>query len=869
MTEGNVADKQSSEGNTSSNFVYAPSSDVHHYVAITVRCVRNLKALNSSEPYYLEDFHQRAVNFLTSLINPRDERFTYDLRIVSMPVPLAYNRGHITVAIICRMENIPLSDSHQYAKELLAFAESCFSEYEFELADSDLVRQLLSPFEIRHLTAIGRRCSKESLDTLTTGARIHKRVGFEIAKDLHARSSAEGDSILHFFPFIPRPTPLNALFKLLLLQDSPIALSCRVHPTSLQPHEEKFLEGQIAVCERYAQVSLGQIPEHVQALHPTLREQARKYEQYQSRLLFGLSDNAGLMTFEIGSSHPVPRTVIDAAGAILSEPAGGSTPVVGDYFRYLAGGYEAVNLEHDKEVIRAFKSLDIKASTHPLVPSEAGRILNLFDSVEATAGLLLPPATIEPLLGIDTKQWREQPSPSQLPSSGVLVGVSTAGGTPQPVRISTEDRRRHAYIVGQTGTGKTTLLKTMILDDIQAGEGVCVIDPHGDLYQELLGKIPVNRIEDVVLLNPRDVDFPVGFNVLEHETESQRHFLIQELVGIIARIIEDEYGSQAIAEFAGPIFFQHMRMNLLLAMSNSKDPGTLLEFYNIFQEQGYWKRWLPLHTDDPYLERWTREVLPNTNYLRTGSDGVSMGGYVGSKFESFLFDPMLRNIFAQKRSTINLREIMDYGKILLVNLAKGELTETNSRLLGMFLLAKLQAACMGRIGVSQAQRRDFYVYVDEFQSIATQSFISLLSEGRKFGLSLILANQFVSQIKDPRIVASVFGNIGTVICFRLGQTDAEAMEREFYPLFDRSDLINLPNWLAYITTLVNGEPLQPFSISTLLDKEIFDEPRASQVLIESRRRYGRPADDVRKDLARSFARRPQVPKEDQKETLCD
>jgi len=246
-----------------------------------------------------------------------------------------------------------------------------------------------------------------------------------------------------------------------------------------------------------------------------------------------------------------------------------------------------------------------------------------------------------------------------------------------------------------------------------------------------------------------------------------------------------------------------------------------------------------------------------------------MGGYVGSKFESFLFDPMLRNIFAQKRSTINLREIMDSGKILLVNLAKGELTETNSRLLGMFLLAKLQAACMGRIGIPQAQRRDFFVYVDEFQSIATQNFVSLLSEGRKFGMSLILANQFVSQIKDPRIVASVFGNIGTVICFRLGQTDAEAMEREFYPLFDRSDLINLPNWLAYITTLVNGQPLQPFSLSTLPDKESFDESRAAQVFAESRRRYGRPADEVGSEVEGTFRGPPQSSPEDEPDPSAD
>ena len=804
----------------------------------------------------MEDFHQRAVNFLTCLVKPRDEHFTYDLRIISQPDAEAYNRGKVTLALLCRTGDVPLPESLSGAKELCKFAESCFSEYEFELGSPEHVRSLLCPFSICHVIGIGRRCSKEALDTLRSGKRLQKSLGFAEARDSATEGSMEGETILHAFPFIPRGAPLNGFFKLILLQSSPVALSCRFRPTSLQPSEERFLEGQIAACERYAQVSIGQIPNRIQALYPTLREQARKYEQYQSRLLFGLSDNAALMTVEIASPDPVPPTVIDAAGSLLSEPAGGAVPAAEDYFRYLAGGYEVMSFGGDADAIQAFKRMDMRLPKHPVVPPEAGRLLNLFDSVEATAGLILPPATLEPLLGIETKQWREQPAPPQLPSRGVLVGVSTTGGTSQPVRIGLEDRRRHAYIVGQTGTGKTTLLKSMILDDIQAGEGVCVIDPHGDLYKELLGKIPANRIEDVVLLNPSDVDCPVGLNVLEYETESQRHFLIQELVGIVTRIIEDEYGIEAIGNLAGPVFFQHMRMNLLLAMSNPRDPGTLLEFYNIFQEEGYWKRWLPLQIDDPYLERWTKEVLPHMNYLRQGSDGASMGGYVGSKFEGFLFDPMLRNIFAQKRSTINLREVMDNGKILLVNLAKGEMTETNSRLLGMFLLAKLQAACMGRIGVPQAQRRDFFVYVDEFQSIATQNFISLLSEGRKFGLSLILANQFVSQIKDPRIVASVFGNIGTVICFRLGQTDAEAMEREFYPLFDRSDLINLPNWLAYITTLVNGQPLHPFSLSTLLDKVAFDESSSSQVLAESRRKYGRPADEVRKEVARSFRRPP-------------
>ena len=273
----------------------------------------------------------------------------------------------------------------------------------------------------------------------------------------------------------------------------------------------------------------------------------------------------------------------------------------------------------------------------------------------------------------------------------------------------------------------------MILNDMASGEGLCVIDPHGDLYKELLGKIPEQRLDDVVLLDPTDVEYPIGLNLLEYEGESQRHFLVQEMVGIVSRLMEDEFGYGALKEFAGPVFLQHMRMNLLLATSNPSDPGTLLEFYAIHQEPDYWKRCVPIRVSDPFLDRWVKQVLPKSDYTRPTGDGVSMGGYIGSKFEGFVFDPMLRNIFGQKRSTISLRKIMDNRQILLVNLAKGEITEPNSRFLGMVLLAKLQAAAMGRAKAPEQERPVFHVYVDEFQSIATQSFITLLSEGRKFG----------------------------------------------------------------------------------------------------------------------------------------
>jgi len=576
------------------------------------------------------------------------------------------------------------------------------------------------------------------------------------------------------------------------------------------------------------------------------------YQRYQVRMLHGLRDDAALVTVEIASPAPISHPVVDAVGALITGPTGSGALREDGTSHYLSGGYEVVNLGAEQGAAKAFMSLDLHLPRHPLALPDAVRLLYLFDSVEASAAFRLPPATAEDPPGVAIIRWRARPAPGDLPERGLLVGVSVVRGRPYPVRVGPEDRLRHIYVVGQTGTGKTTLLKTMILDDLCNGEGLCVIDPHGDLYKELLGKIPKSRIEDVVLLDPSDTEFPVGFNMLEYETESQRHFLIQEMVGIVSRLMEDEFGYGAVKEFAGPLFFQHMRMNLLLTMSNPDDPGTLLEFYTIYQEEGYWRRWLPLHIDDPQLQRWVTNVLPRQDYLETGRDQVSMGGWVGSKFEGFVFDPKLRNIFGQKRSTINLREIMDTGKILLVNLAKGELSEVNSRFLGMVLLAKLQATAMERVRIPRHSRRVFHVYVDEFQSIATQSFITLLSEGRKFGLSLILANQFVSQIKDPRIVQAIFGNVGTLVCFRLGQADAELMEREMFPVFTRLDLLRLPNWHAYVTTLVNGQTVPPFNVQTVADTIRYDEERAAQVLAWSRERYGRPRRDVEREIASSL-----------------
>jgi hypothetical protein len=549
----------------------------------------------------------------------------------------------------------------------------------------------------------------------------------------------------------------------------------------------------------------------------------------------------------------LPAALVDAVAGLLTAPAqrGGD----GDRSSLLPiGGYAALESETlGERRALAFAEARLELPDGPELLDGVGRLVHLFGAPEAAGVFRLPFVESESLCGLPVRTWRAKAAPPGLPSEGCLLGQNFSSRGAQTVRLGADDRRRHTYIVGQTGCGKTTLIETMALDDIRAGRGLCLVDPHGDLFRSLLGKIPADRVADVVILDPTDVEYPLGLNMLECTAPAQRYFVAQEMVNITTRLLQDEYGPGGFEHLVGPVFFQHMRMNLLLAMSDPSDPGTLLEFYMIFQEPDYWRRWLPLKTTDAFLERWVAHSLARTDYLRVGSEGPSMGGYLSSKFESFVFDPMLRNIFGQKRSTFNLRRIMDEGKILLVNLAKGALMENNARFLGMVLLGKLLAAAMSRADVPEAQRRDFTVYVDEFQAVATRSFATLLSEGRKFGINLVLANQFVNQIGDERIVQALFGNAGTLVCFRTGPADAALLESRFAPELSQGDLTNLPNWHAYVSMLVEGCPSRPFSLATVPVETPADAACAAAVRDRSRRAHARMRTTVESEIATSLA----------------
>ena len=816
------------------------------------RAVRSVaaNALGADAQGYREDLIRRQIEFVSSLVDPHDERVTYDLRLIAEPDPEGvFTRGRLTLAVLCRVDGATRQEAEALGGDLYRLIESHFDEFDFERLEAQAIPGLLRPFDLHHGVAIARRAAWLRLDSMENFRVSRPIQGFAQGPPPSPVEAGSG-RVYHTSPFVPPFSSFLSLAKLLLMHTAPTLMSVRLHPTSLRGEEASFLLETIARCETHAQVGLGAATERLDLLHPTLQRRAVYLQEMFLQRLHGLGDDAALMTIEVASPAPIPHSVSEGFAHLVTEPAavpGGK----GNALRTFSGGFQVIGLEESTPWRKCLTEVVNSIPPTPGLAPEAQRLPFLFDSAEATAAFRLPPATVEPLWGMDGRRWQVHPAPANLPRTGVLVGRSAVPGATQDVRIQGEDRMRHMYILGQTGTGKTTMLKTMILDDIRAGHGVCVVDPHGDLFREILGRIPDARINDVVILDPSDTEHPVGLNLLERSDESQRHFVVQEMVSIISRVMADEYGG-ASKDMTGPMFYRHVRNNLLVATSDPDRPGTLLDFSRIFSVPEYWQRWLPLKSDDEQTKLWINKVLPRTNYYSIGSEGMDLGSYFASKFDEFVFDPMLCNIFGQARSTIDFRAAMDGEKIVLVNLAKGLLTESTSRFLGMIVLAKVQAAALGRVRMREQDRRPFFLYVDEFQSIATQNFVSLLSEGRKFGLGLILANQFVTQLDNRKIVESVFGNVGTIVTFRAGQSDAEIMERYMAPAFDRQGITRLPNWHGAMTTLVAGESAQPFMVETIPDRTRPDAATVESVRATSRKRYGRPRTAVEREIAEAL-----------------
>ncbi len=425
------------------------------------------------------------------------------------------------------------------------------------------------------------------------------------------------------------------------------------------------------------------------------------------------------------------------------------------------------------------------------------------------------------------------PAPMDLPTEGILLGHNTYGNKRTPIHMADVDRVRHLYVIGQTGTGKTTILKNMIVQDIKNGEGVCMIDPHGTDIQDILAQIPKERWDDVIYFDPAHTERPMGLNMLEYDTRypEQKTFVVNELFSIFQKLYE--------ADTMGPMFEQYFRNATLLVIEDPNSGNTLADVSRVLSDPAF--RELKLaRCKNPIVVQFWRDVAEKAG---GESSLVNMVPYITSKFDVFLANDFMRPIITQRTSAFNFRQIMDERKILLVNLSKGRLGDINANLIGLIIVGKILMAALSRVDVlGRGEVHPFYLYIDEFQNVTTDSISTILSEARKYKLGLIVAHQFIKQLPD-KIRDAIFGNVGSLCAFRVGSEDAEFLEKQFTPVFSATDLMNIDNFNAVIKMLANNKPVRPFNLQ-------IEKPAEGNIDVTDRLkelsyvRYGRPRAEI-------------------------
>lgn len=468
----------------------------------------------------------------------------------------------------------------------------------------------------------------------------------------------------------------------------------------------------------------------------------------------------------------------------------------------------------------------------------------VLNSVELATVFHLPSETIEISANIERKGMKEIPAPAGMSTEGMILGTNIYQGNEEVIRLSDEDRRRHFYIIGQTGTGKSLFLRNCIVQDMHAGKGVAFIDPHGDTAEELMAMVPPERAKDVVYFNPGDTKYPMGWNIMEFDPAhpEMKDFLVQEAISMLYKIYDPNKQG-----FMGPRFEAWFR-NAALTVMADPEGGTFIEVPKVFTDDEYLKKKFK-HVKDPVIQDfWLGEMAQTDAHSKS-----EMLGWFVSKFGAFSNNEIMRNIVGQKKSAFDLREIMDSQKLLFVNLSKGLLGDINSQLLGIMFIIKFQMAAMSRADIPENERKDFSVYIDEFQNYSTDSIATILSEARKYRLNMFMANQFISQL-DEKVRDSVFGNVGSMIGFRVGPDDAEFLVKQFSPAFEAPDLVSIPNHFAATKIISKGVPTVPFSMKEIMPPlgkpkpELLDEMRKI-----SRERYAKPREQVNKEIMESLS----------------
>lgn len=774
-----------------------------------------------------EAFYRRLGNahfeFIQLLGTQRDltSRAVFTLRLISQPHHTIPARGRITVALVARVSAQDEATCRALALSLwgdinamLPLSQENVYVYE-PVVDEDELFSLLSPFEPVHTAEIVRREGMNS-------------------------------GVYTVNPFITGTPDFHNVFWMLMRQPSPAMISVHLKPTTLLAWERPSHEDR-------ADFGMA-LPSGESGLDPvtpggySLNYMKRQLAQQQQWQKLNIADqrltylqNGFVMRVYVTGSAGTSQLLPEMAASTLFGPIqdGG-----------VNGGYQIIRPGKPDEVAimrRNLTVLDVESWGALPDDPRLARFRFLVGEGEASGIFRFPIPHSGGVPGMTTLEGKALVPPAGMPESGARLGVSVARvrGVPVPITQGLDDRRRHSYVVGKTGMGKSTLLQTLILQDVEAGRGVFLLDPHGDLCDDVLARIPPHRADDVILLDPSDDEYPIGLNILQTDDEADRDRVVSDFIGLLIRLYDPH--NYAIV---GPIFQQTVRNAMLAAMS--LPDGTLVDVYRLVSDQdgSFVNKVLP-HIKDPIVRNYYEDVAKR---MRDASSQwkAEFLPYILSKFSRFVEDATLRRMIGQSRSGIPFDQIMDEGKILLVNLAKGRIGEQNALFIGSLILTGVMQAAFKRGALPPNRRRDFFIYVDEVQNFATPTLATMLSEGRKFGVVLTIANQYLHQL-NPQILEAVFGNIGSIVAFRLGIQDAAALGMEFYPAFAQPELSGLPQFTAAVKLLIDGVAARPFTMRTLPSMIPPDKSRSESIRDVTRRRYGTPLAQVEEEIARRFA----------------
>ena len=491
-----------------------------------------------------------------------------------------------------------------------------------------------------------------------------------------------------------------------------------------------------------------------------------------------------------------------------------------------------INFLNNRILIHNFKNRYFKLSEKSslLVPSELASIFHFPDSKYNKSPV------------ISWLDYRVLPAPVDVPKEGIFLGNNLYRGQTTPIRMLRDDRTRHFYIIGKSGSGKSVFLNSMAKQDIINGDGVCVIDPHGDLIEDLLMYVPKERVKDVIVFDPADQERPMGLNMLEAKDTTEMDLVSSQATEIFIKLFGDE--------IFGPRIQHYFRNACLTLMEDTEEGATLIDVPRMFTDDTFMKYKVSKAKNPVVRSFWEHE------YANTGDrERQEMIPYFSAKFGPFITNSVIRNVIGQSKSAFNLREVMDQQKILLINLSKGKIGDLNTQLLGLVLVAKIQMAAMSRTDIPKDQRKDFYLYVDEFQNFATDSFATILSEARKYRLNLIMAHQYINQLVTSRygstssqVRDAVFGNVGSMMSFKVGAEDAEYLAKEYAPDLEQQDILGIANYKAYLRLNINNTTSRPFSLETVYDRTGESDKVAKVVKEYSRIKYGRKFEFVNKEI---------------------